>query len=132
MSERQSANIDGAPAGPVPDGAGRAEEPPLRLAAADLDLMAASAARAADFLKSLSHEQRLMILCHLASGERSVGEIEALLGARQAAVSQQLARLRHEGLVTARREGRTIRYALADGRSSRLIGLLHEMFCQAD
>jgi ArsR family transcriptional regulator len=58
-----------------------------------------------------------------------VGEIEALLGARQAAVSQQLARLRHEGLVAARREGKAMHYRLADERVRRLIGLLYEMFC---
>jgi ArsR family transcriptional regulator len=97
-----------------------------------LDRMAANAARAADFLKSLGHEQRLMILCHLASGQRSVGELEVILGARQAAVSQQLARLRQEGLVTARREGKTIRYGLADERSKRMIGLLYELFCKVD
>lgn len=103
-----------------------------RLAGADLDRMAASAMQAADFLKSLGHEQRLMILCHLASGERSVGELEEALGARQAAVSQQLARLRHEGLVTTRREGKTIYYGLADERSQRMIGLLYELFCKVD
>ncbi|WP_246045480.1 ArsR/SmtB family transcription factor [Rubellimicrobium roseum] len=94
--------------------------------------MAASATQAADFLKSLGHEQRLMILCHLASGEKSVGELEEVLGARQAAVSQQLARLRHEGLVTTRREGKTIYYGLGDERSKRMIGLLYELFCKID
>lgn len=98
---------------------------------AELDRMAASADRAAAFLKSLGHGPRLMLLCHLASGEKSVGELEAALGAPQAAVSQQLARLRHEGLVTTRREGKTIRYSLADERSSRMVGLLYELFCQA-
>lgn len=97
----------------------------------NLDPMAENASRAADFLKSISHEQRLMILCHLATGEKSVGELEDRLGARQAAVSQQLARLREEGLVTARRDGKTIHYSLADERSRRIIGLLYELFCQA-
>lgn len=101
-----------------------------RLAATDLNRMAASAARASSFLKSLGHEGRLMILCHLASGEKSVGELEDLLGARQAAVSQQLARLRLEGLVTTRREGKTVHYSLADGRSQRMIALLYELFCE--
>ncbi len=94
------------------------------------DRMAENAARAADFLKSLGHEGRLMILCHLATGERSVGELEDLLGARQAAVSQQLARLRLEGLVASRREGKAVLYRLADERSRRMIGLLYEMFCE--
>jgi ArsR family transcriptional regulator len=91
--------------------------------------MQQSAAQAADFLRALGHHGRLMILCHLVTGEKSVSDLEALLGARQAAVSQQLARLRHEGLVRARREGKTIHYSLADPRAERLIVLLYEMFC---
>ena len=70
-----------------------------------------------------------MILCHLAEGERSVTELERLLEARQSAVSQQLARLRLEGLVDNRREGKTIYYRLADGRVERVITLLHDLFC---
>ena len=73
--------------------------------------MAANAMLASNFLKAISHEGRLMILCHLASGEKSVTELEDLLSARQAAVSQQLSRLRLEGLVTPRRDGKTIYYS---------------------
>jgi DNA-binding transcriptional ArsR family regulator len=91
--------------------------------------MAARADEAAAFLKALSHGGRLMILCHLVSGEKSVTELETLLGSRQAAVSQQLARLRLEGLVNTRREGKTIFYSLADPRSARLVTLVHELFC---
>ncbi|MEZ5824526.1 MAG: metalloregulator ArsR/SmtB family transcription factor [Geminicoccaceae bacterium] len=91
--------------------------------------MQSNADAAADFLKALAHEGRLMILCHLASGERSVGELEELLEIRQAAVSQQLARLRFAGFVTTRREGKTIYYSLADGDVRRMIELLHDMFC---
>lgn len=94
------------------------------------DRMAENAARAADFLKSLGHEGRLMILCHLSTGEKSVGQLENLLGARQAAVSQQLARLRLEGMVASRRDGKTVLYRLADERSRRMIGLLYELFCE--
>ena len=82
----------------------------------------------AGFFKALSHEGRLMILCHLASGEKSVTELEALLGQRQAAVSQQLARLRLEGLVTTRREGKAIFYALHDPRVMRLLRALPATF----
>ncbi|MFN3937256.1 MAG: ArsR/SmtB family transcription factor [Gemmobacter sp.] len=95
----------------------------------DLDRMTSRAEEAAAFLKALSHEGRLMILCHLARGERSVSELEALLGSRQAAVSQQLARLRLEGLVACRREGKQIYYSLQDARVVRTIGLMYEMFC---
>ncbi|MFW2541081.1 ArsR/SmtB family transcription factor [Primorskyibacter sp. 2E107] len=91
--------------------------------------MAANAANAAAFLKTLAHEGRLMILCHLGSGEKSVGELEELLGIRQAAVSQMLARLREEGLAVTRREGKTIYYSLANENTSRVIGLLYELFC---
>lgn len=92
--------------------------------------MQESAAQATAFLKALAHEGRLMILCHLGEGERSVGELEALLGMRQAAVSQMLARLREEGLVKARREGKAIYYALNDGKTAQVIGLLYSLFCK--
>ncbi|WP_240672093.1 ArsR/SmtB family transcription factor [Tropicibacter alexandrii] len=93
------------------------------------DEMSANAQNAAAFLKTLAHEGRLMILCHLGGGEKSVGELEALLNIRQAAVSQMLARLREEGLVVTRRDGKTIYYSLANENTSRVIGLLYEMFC---
>lgn len=85
--------------------------------------------KAAQCLKALSHEGRLMILCHLASGEKSVTMLEELLAARQAAVSQQLARLRLEGLVSYRREGKAIYYRLADSRARKMIEFVHETFC---
>lgn len=85
-------------------------------------------AEAAGFLKALSHEGRLMILCHLAAGERSVTELERLLGSRQAAVSQQLARLRLEGLVTTRREGKAIYYAIQDPKVLAQIRLMQDLF----
>ncbi|MCV2876704.1 metalloregulator ArsR/SmtB family transcription factor [Rhodobacteraceae bacterium XHP0102] len=84
---------------------------------------------ASDVLKAISHEGRLMILCALTRGEKSVTEIETLLSQRQAAVSQQLARLRLEGLVTARREGKQIYYRLTDDRAARIIELVYELFC---
>lgn len=87
------------------------------------------AENASNFLKALSHEGRLMILCHLSSGEKSVTELETLLGSRQAAVSQQLARLRLEGMVNCRRDGKTIYYSLSDERAARMMALIHEMFC---
>ncbi len=83
---------------------------------------------ASEFLKALAHEGRLVILCHLVGGERSVGELETLLGARQAAVSQQLARLRHEGLVRGRRDGKTIYYSIGDAKVRLLIETLHALF----
>lgn len=97
-----------------------------------LERMVGHAQEAAAFLKALSHEGRLMILCHLTQGEKSVTELEQLLGSRQAAVSQQLARLRMEGLVSARREGKAIYYSLGDPRVSRTVGLMYDLFCRQD
>lgn len=94
-----------------------------------LNEMVDSAKEATDFLKALAHEGRLAILCRLSDGECTVTELEELLSARQAAVSQQLARLRLEGLVDTRREGKTIYYSIADGRVQKTIALLYEMFC---
>jgi len=89
----------------------------------------ANAQTAPDFLKAISHEGRLMILCSLAHGERSVTDIERLLASRQAAVSQQLSRLRQEGLVTARRDGKQIFYRLTDDRARNIIEQIYELFC---
>ncbi|MEM0934838.1 MAG: metalloregulator ArsR/SmtB family transcription factor [Pseudomonadota bacterium] len=97
---------------------------------AELEEIAAKATDAATFLKAISHEGRLMILCHLVSGEKSVTELERLLSARQAAVSQQLSRLRLEGLVVPRREGKAIYYSLADDRPRKIIELVYELFCK--
>ena len=91
--------------------------------------MKQNAKDAAAFLKTVAHEGRLMTLCHLGSGEKSVGALEALLQMRQAAVSQILARLREEGRVKTRREGKTIYYSLADDKTRELIDLLYRQFC---
>ncbi len=96
----------------------------------EMDQMVQSACEAASFLKAISHEGRLMILCHLATGEKSVTELEELLSARQAAVSQQLARLRLEGLVRQRRDGKAIFYRLSDDRAKRIIEVVYDMFCK--
>jgi len=75
---------------------------------AEIDNFMDNATKASNFLKTVSHEGRLMILCHLITGEKSVTERERLLSARQAALSQQLSRLRMEGLVIPRRDGKAI------------------------
>jgi DNA-binding transcriptional ArsR family regulator len=102
------------------------------MAPEELDKMMTSACDASNLLKAISHEGRLMILCHLVTGEKSVTELEELLSARQAAVSQQLARLRLEGLVTPRRDGKTIFYSLADERPKRILEVIYDMFCTVD
>ena len=95
----------------------------------NLDKIMDNAEVAANFLKAIGHEGRLLILCHLATGEKSVTELESLLSTRQSAVSQQLSRLRLEGLVTPRREGKTIYYCLTDDRSRRIIDIVYDLFC---
>lgn len=100
--------------------------------AEDMDRMAANALHASNFLKAISHEGRLMILCHLATGEKSVTELERLLSARQAAVSQQLSRLRLEGLITPRREGKAIYYSLTDDRPKQIMEVVYDLFCRQD
>ncbi len=103
----------------------------VEMASDDLDQMVENATRASNFLKAISHEGRLLILCHLVSGEKSVTELEDLLSARQAAVSQQLSRLRLEGLVVPRREGKAIFYRLADNRPRRMLEVVYELFCES-
>jgi DNA-binding transcriptional ArsR family regulator len=93
--------------------------------------LSASADRASDFLKSMANPLRLRILCMIIDGERPVGDIAEALGVRQSAVSQHLALLRKDGLVTPRRDGQTIYYRLADRNVKKVVKLLHELFCKA-
>jgi len=93
------------------------------------DRMSLAAEEAASMLRALSNPSRLLLLCHLVDREKSVSELEAALNLSQAYVSQQLARLRAEGLVAATREGRTVRYRLADGRIAPVIQTLYEQYC---
>lgn len=87
------------------------------------------AANAATLVKAMAHEARMQILCHLIEGEKSVGELETLLGLRQAAVSQQLARLREQGLVASRRDGRARLYRISDQRAHAVVSLVHQLYC---
>ena len=87
------------------------------------------AADAAGLMKALGNESRLMILCVLAEGERSVSDLNTIVPLSQSALSQQLARLRQQGLVKTRRESQTIYYSLANGPADRVINLLHDIYC---
>lgn len=89
----------------------------------------ANSEEAAELLKALANRHRLMILCELHNGERSVSALEAVVPLSQSALSQHLAKLREGGFVATRREAQTIFYTLADARVVRLIGVLHEIFC---
>jgi DNA-binding transcriptional ArsR family regulator len=89
----------------------------------------ASSAEAENLLKALANNHRLMILCELRDGERSVSALERVVPLAQSALSQHLAKLREGGFVATRREAQTIYYSLADRRVARLIEVLHELFC---
>ena len=95
---------------------------------ASFSAMAAAAGEASMLLKSLSHEGRLLLLCQLAVDERSVSELTEALGLRQASISQQLARLRAEGLVTTRKEGQSVYYRLDDDRARQVIELVRSFY----
>jgi DNA-binding transcriptional ArsR family regulator len=97
----------------------------------DVDAMMGSAHEASGFLKALAHEGRLLILCLLMDGEKSVSEIEDMLSLRQPAISQQLARLRADGLVETRRDGKSIFYSLVRSEVRDIVGMLHRSFCEA-
>lgn len=95
----------------------------------EFNLLLEQARKASDLLKALSHESRLLILCLLAEGEKSVSELEEIMNMPQAAVSQQLARLRFDRLVNTRRDGRVIYYSIASRDVSSVIETLYDLFC---
>jgi ArsR family transcriptional regulator len=94
--------------------------------------MAKAAQKASDLMKTLGHKDRLMVLCHLSSGEKSVGELAALLDIPQSPLSQHLARMRKEDLVVTRREAQTIYYSIASPEAAEFVSLMHELYCGAD
>ena len=91
--------------------------------------MQTNAFAAAAFLKILANDRRLMILCELLKGERSVGELEEIVSLSQSALSQHLARLRRSHLVKTRRESQTIYYSIADPGVKKIIGALYDLYC---
>lgn len=105
-------------------GRGRAAAASVRARA-----MRPHAKSAATLLKALANEQRLMILCNLAEGELSVGELNDRLPLSQSALSQHLAVLRERGIVATRREAQAVFYSLRPGAASRVVGLLHDIYC---
>ncbi|HYL00679.1 MAG TPA: metalloregulator ArsR/SmtB family transcription factor [Steroidobacteraceae bacterium] len=87
------------------------------------------AMEAAQLLRALANEQRLMVLCHLVQGPLSVGELNRRLPLSQSALSQHLGVLRESGIVQTEREAQTVRYSLPPGVVTRLLGILHQEFC---
>lgn len=97
--------------------------------AIDAAAMSVAADKASELLKSLANRNRLLILCQLVGGERSVGELAGFLGIRDSTVSQHLALLRKDGLVETRRDGQTIWYSIASEPARRVLEVLYQFFC---
>ena len=103
------------------------QEPVINL---NMDRLAAQSTRAADLLRALANQQRLLILCHLAAeGELSVTALCERMELSQSALSQHLARLRDEGIVAFRREAQSLFYHIADDKAERVLAVLHDIFC---
>jgi ArsR family transcriptional regulator len=97
----------------------------------DIDSFEKKATELADILRALANERRLMILCKLVEwGEANVGQLAENVGLSQSALSQHLARMREEGIVTFRRESQTIWYRIADPRITQLFASLYDLFCK--
>ena len=94
--------------------------------------MAAAASKASELMKTLGHKDRLMVLCHLTSGEKSVGELARLLEIPQSPLSQHLARMRKENLVSTRREAQTIYYSIASREAAAMITVMHGLYCSTE
>lgn len=99
---------------------------PLSCEAADLK---ANVEEASGFLKKLSNPDRLLVCCALLEAERSVRDLEDLLGIRQPGLSQQIAELREAGFIVGRKEAKHMFYRLEDGRVAEFISMMHSMFC---
>lgn len=99
--------------------------------AIDIDGFAANALEVADILRALGNERRLMILCKLVeAGEMTVGALVEAVGLSQSALSQHLARMRDENIVTFRRDSQTLWYRISDPRIEQLMAELHRLFCR--
>lgn len=98
----------------------------------DIELLKGNAKNASELLKVMSNEWRLLILCHLTSGEQSVGQLEKLLGLGQSALSQHLAVLRRERIVKTRRSAQSVFYALDSEDAEAIMAILYERFCKTD
>lgn len=102
------------------------------MAKVDMEQMRAAAGTATAVLRVLANEDRLLLLCQLSQGEHAVSELESLLDIRQPTLSQQLGVLRNEGLVSTRREGKYIYYAVADPDVLTLLKTLYALYCPKD
>lgn len=90
-----------------------------------------NASHACELLKAMANEWRLMILCHLSTGEKTVSELQAMLGLSQSALSQHLAILRREKIVRSRKHAQSVSYSLAGDEATKVMESLHDVFCGA-
>lgn len=104
--------------------------PALKIDAASVRRLEKSAHKACDLLGAMANTSRLMILCQLASGEKSVSELQPLIGLSQSALSQHLAVLRRKHLVRTRRSGQSIHYSLSSRHAASVMATLHDEFCR--
>lgn len=98
--------------------------------ASDMKAMRKHAGEAASMMRVLSNKARLLVLCELTAGECTAGELVERSGLSQSALSQHLARLRDESLVTTRREAQSIFYRIADAKAARVLKVLHDIYCK--
>ncbi len=101
-----------------------------RLAGMKPEELEARASTVTRFLKAMANPSRLLVLCQLADGEKSVGQLERAVGLSQSALSQHLAVLRREQVVKARRAGQNVFYLLASAEAAAVMQTLYEVFCQ--
>jgi DNA-binding transcriptional ArsR family regulator len=106
-----------------------ASRPPLKIDATSLRRLEKNAHKACDLLGAMANTSRLMILCQLAGGEKSVSELQPMIGLSQSALSQHLAVLRRKHLVRTRRAGQSIHYSLASPQAASVMATLHDEFC---
>ena len=97
----------------------------------DMPRILAAAQKASGLLRVLANENRMLLMCQLSQGEKSVGELEALLGIHQPTLSQQLGILRNKGLVATRRDGKQIIYSVSDAKAMQVIETLYRLYCPA-
>jgi DNA-binding transcriptional ArsR family regulator len=98
----------------------------------DFDQMQDAASEASRLMKTLGHSGRLLVLCQLATGEKSVGELSRLLDIPQSPLSQHLSRMRSEGLVETRRDAQTIYYSLKSDEAGKIIECLYGLYCATE
>jgi DNA-binding transcriptional ArsR family regulator len=109
---------------------GAAAQPEVNINAASLRRLEKNAHKACDLLGAMANTSRLMILCQLAGGEKSVSELQPLIGLSQSALSQHLAVLRRKHVVRTRRAGQSIHYSLASPQAASVMATLHDQFCK--